>query len=110
MMYITKNWLHAYGIVHSMFSVVLCIAGGVTIFRLQRIISLYLFYCSALFIIEIYFAQYLMAVSHGDGSVFFLESAPEHTQVLRLTWIAVVTSIVVFLFLMMRLACGTFKR
>lgn len=110
MMYITKSWLHAYGIAHSAFSVVLCTIGAMVIYRPQRQISLFLIYCSVLFVIEIYFAQYLRVVSRGDGNVFFLESAPEHAQILLLTRLAVIISIAVFLFLIMRQARGSFKR
>jgi len=102
MMYLTNNWLHAYGIAHNMLSIVICLFGALFLFQSSRIIAVFFAYSGILFTLEIYFARYLQAVSHGDGSVFFLESAPEHATVLWLTRIAVLTSIVIFITIITR--------
>jgi len=93
MMYISKNWLHIYGIGHSMFTAALCFILAWCVFRTHRLTGLYFFYCTCLFVLESWFATYLKSVSDGDGSVFFIDSSPEHNVMLRITSIAVIISV-----------------
>lgn len=96
MMYISNNWLHAYGIAHDIFSIGMCVMIALYLINTDRMPALYFIYCAGLFALETYFAFYLKKVSGGDGSVFFLESSPEHQTVLWLSRIAVIVSIVMF--------------
>lgn len=102
MMYISKNWLHIYGIGHDIFSVAICVIFSISLVSIHRTIALYFLFCSFLFAVETLFALYLRSVSKGDGSVFFLEAAPEHNTVLWLTRFAVMVSIAVFCYLVRR--------
>jgi len=110
MMYLTQNWLHAYGIAHNLFSIALCTVIGLYLLRLRTIISWYFVYSAVMFIVETYFAQYLQSVSNADGNVFFLESVAEHSHILWLTQIAVIVSMLVFLTLIARQTVDTTKR
>lgn len=102
MMYISKNWLHNYGIAHDLFSIGLCGIFALILIRSHRVLAMYFAFCVALFAVEAYFARYLKHVSGGDGSVFFLESNSEHNAILWITWIAVLVSFLVFIFLITR--------
>jgi len=107
MMYLSNNWLHAYGIAHDLFSVCLCLAFTLKLRYSNSELVPYFFYCALLFMAETYFAFYLQTVSHGDGTIFFLESNQQHNQVLWLTRIAVLLSLLVFFILIKRASSGS---
>jgi len=102
MMYVSNNWLHAYGIIHDIFSLLLCLFIAQKLLASRQPMVAYFFYCAILFVLETYFALYLRDVSSADGSVFFLESGPEHTLVLWITRMAVLVSTVIFFYLLKR--------
>ena len=84
MMYVTKNWLHVYGIGHDIASIALCIV--LLVLSMKNVkpaavwVSIYFGFSSILFITEAIFANYLRRVTDADGTVFFLPSGQIHSH------------------------------
>ncbi len=92
MMYITHNWHPYYGIGHDLFSLALCLwlaqrvppTGPLA--RTQRGFFLV---ASVMFLVETFFASYLLIHLYGTDPIYFVADDGTHAPVLRLTWAVV---------------------
>ncbi len=100
MMYVTHNWHPYYGIGHDLFSLALClwlarrIPHTAPLARLQRGFFLV---AAAMFLVETFFAGYLLIHLYSTGPVYFVADDAGHAPVLRLTWAAVFLLVVYLL-------------
>lgn len=116
MMYVTQTWLHAYGIGHDIFSLILCsLLAVILVLSLSRKHAIpehgvltqralvhraqamgwpshYFIFSAFLFMIEAVFASYLRSVTNANGEIFFLPPDPAHQTMLVVTTVLVVFS------------------
>ncbi len=92
MMYLSHNWHPYYGIGHDLFSLALClwlarrIPPTALLARLQRGFFLV---AAAMFLVETFFAGYLVIYLYGTDPIYFVADDGAHAPVLRLTWAVV---------------------
>jgi hypothetical protein len=93
MMYVTINWHPHYGLVHDVFSV------GLLAVLLRRAnaegtldiwMKLNAVVMSVLFVVEFFFAMYMLKAVKSDAIVYYVPQSSEHALVLNLTWLVVI--------------------
>lgn len=100
MMYVTDSWLHIYGIMHNVCSIMLSIGIALWLVKVGRdakevkphllwVVG-YFIWSAVLFFIESIFAYYLRMVTSADGSVFFLPASQSHLIMQNVTIFVVV--------------------
>lgn len=89
MMYVTHNWHPYYGIGHDIFSLALCLWLAHRIHPLARLQRGFFLVAGAMFLVETFFAGYLLMHLYGTGPVYFVADDAAHAPVLTLTWVAV---------------------
>ncbi len=93
MMYVTVNWHPYYGIGHDLFSVAVLLIALLR-FQLSPWIKLYHQVLVAMFLLETYFAWYMLHNVIADEPVYYVPQDSQHSFVFDLTWAAVVVLLV----------------
>ena len=92
MMYFSKNWHPHWGIAHNLFSALLILVllrkikvknslDGIVYFNFQVM--------GLLFLIESYFAWYMLNHVRGESAVYFVPDRAQHAGIIILTWILI---------------------
>jgi hypothetical protein len=95
LMYIGNDWKYEYGISHNIFSIALLTVSWIYLNR-KSIITNYLQVLIAMFLVEIYFAKYMLDFfgSQGGEKIWFLPLSDEHLMVNIITLSVVSATIV----------------
>ncbi|MEA5581225.1 hypothetical protein VB620_07715 [Nodularia harveyana UHCC-0300] len=94
MMYFTHNWHPYYGIAHDLCSAVLILVlifTAKTETKIDQAISWNFRIMGVMFLIEAYFAYYMLTNVHSDtGAVYFVPGKPEYQGIMLITWFVII--------------------
>ncbi|MBE9198498.1 MULTISPECIES: hypothetical protein [unclassified Nodularia (in: cyanobacteria)] len=93
MMYFGHNWHPYYGIAHDLFSAVLILGlifTATTQTDIDQAVSWNFRIMGVMFLIEAYFAYYMLTNVHSDtGAVYFVPGKPEYQGIMLITWLVI---------------------
>ncbi|MDB9374643.1 hypothetical protein [Nodularia sphaerocarpa] len=93
MMYFAHNWHPYYGIAHDLFSAVLILGlifTATTQTNIEQAVSGNFRIMGVMFVIEAYFAYYMLNNVHSDtGAVYFVPGKPEYQGIMLITWLVI---------------------
>lgn len=88
MMYVSTNWIPQYGIAHNFFTFFLNI-GLLSYFKTKSKIKLTFIFLTLLFLIESYFAFYMLKNIKSNSAVYFVPNEATHENLLFLTLVVI---------------------
>ncbi|HYW18906.1 MAG TPA: hypothetical protein VE956_06235 [Nodularia sp. (in: cyanobacteria)] len=94
MMYFAHNWHPYYGIAHDLFSAVLILGlifTATTQTNIDQAVSWNFRIMGVMFLIEAYFAYYMLNNVHSDtGAVYFVPGKPAYQGIMVITWLVII--------------------